>query len=282
MELKINDVSYSYKKINYKEKSIFSHITTIIDENKISTFIGKNGSGKSTFLNLINQTLLPSDGVIEVGGFQIKANSKVNYLNNYRFEVGLIYQFPEEQFLQENVRDELLLGMRLYNYRLNDFEKRLVEALKMVGLPKNYLDYSLSNLSSGEKRKIAIASVLIYNPKIILLDEPTVGLDYQGKRSIIKLLKILKNRYKKTIIVTSNDMDMLLNLVDNVYVIHNKSIVLSGNKYDVFSSEKIRDYGISVPKIIEFSIKVKNKKNVRLGYRDEINDLLKDIYRKAR
>ena len=150
----------------------------------------------------------------------------------------------------------------------------------MVGLSSDYLDKKIENLSKGEKTLVSIASILAFNPKVILLDEPTNSLDYEYKNKIIKLLKMLKNKYNKTILISSHDIDFVLKVTDNVFVIDDGKIVLSGDKYEVLSDfDVLNKVGLKCPQILEFSNTVKIKKNMKIGYRDEVNDLLKDIYR---
>jgi energy-coupling factor transport system ATP-binding protein len=181
------------------------------------------------------------------------------------------------------VFEEISFGMKYFKFKTADIEKRVVNALKMVGLNKDYLYRNPFTLSSGEKRKIAIASILAYNPSIIILDEPTIGLDSISKKKLVELIRTLKNRYKKTIILVSHDVDLIHQISDKIIVLNDGKVVLDGNKYDVFKHEaELKKYGIKLPKAIEFSNLVYKKTGKKIGYRDDINDILKDVYRNAR
>ena len=154
------------------------------------------------------------------------------------------------------------------------------EVLMMVGLNENYLKRKIDSLSHGEKRKLGIASILVYNPKILLLDEPTLGLSPQDKKDFIRLIKRLKNNYHKLIIIAGHDVEFIHAVCDQICVLEQGSIFLEGNKYDVFSQEEqLKKIQVRVPQMIAFSNLVYKKIKIKMGYRDEMNDLIKDVYR---
>ena len=284
MEIKFNNVSFSYNVKSPLEKEVLKDINIEIENGKITGLIGKSGSGKSTMVQLINVLNFPTKGNLEVGTFIIDSKKrKIKKVNDLRVNIGLIFQFPEEQFFNMTVFDEISFGMKYFKFKTADIEKRVVNALKMVGLNKDYLYRNPFTLSSGEKRKIAIASILAYNPSIIILDEPTIGLDSISKKKLVELIRTLKNRYRKTIILVSHDVDLIHQISDKIIVLNDGKVVLDGNKYDVFKHEaELKKYGIKLPKAIEFSNLVYKKTGKKIGYRDDINDILKDVYRNAR
>ena len=256
-----------------------------IEEGKITSIIGKSGSGKTTLVELINALNIPDEGKIKVGEFEFdkKTIKKIKNINDLRVNVGLLFQFPEDQFFNMTVFDEISFGMKYFKNLSANVEKKVSGALKMVGLNDDYLYKNPFKLSNGEKRKIAIASVLAYNPNILILDEPTIGLDSISKRNLILLLRNLKAKYNKTIILISHDIEMVHQLSDHIILMNKGKVILEGNKFEVFKQvDVLKENGIAVPKIIEFSNLVKEKKGINIGLRDDINDLLKDIYRHAR
>lgn len=280
MEIKFEHVDFNYEKVNCTAKYVIKDLNITFSAGKVHGLVGKSGSGKTTLLELIDSLLIPTKGKIKIGNYIIESGKRCENVNDLRFQVGFVFQSPEEQFFNSTVYEELAFSLFYYKYHLSDIQKRVSDALKMVGLNDSYLKKNPFHLSNGEKRKVAIASSLVCNPKVLLLDEPTVGLDDRSKDSLVKLLRMLKNRYHKTVIIASHDTDFLHRIVDDVYVLYNQNIVLSGDKYEVFkNTRELKKYGVKSPKIIEFSNKVLEKKKVKIGYRDEINDLIKDIYR---
>ena len=275
MEVKFNDVYYSY---NDKVSMVLNGINVTFKDGSINGIIGNSGSGKTTLVELINALIIPTGGYIEVGSNVIGKARKIKNINSLRSKIGLVFQNPMEQFFCNTVKEEIEFGMKYFKKSVKSTEKHIEQALLLVGLDKLYLNRNPFTLSSGEMRKVAIASVLAFNPKVIILDEPTIGLDNKSKNDLIKLIKLLKNRYKKTIIIVSNDNDFLLKIVDYVVLIYEGNIIYDGNKYNVFKQD-LAKYGLKRPNIIEFEQLVLDKKNIKIGYRDDINDLMKDVYR---
>lgn len=280
MEIKFCNVGYIYNKDTNFSNSILNGIDFNFKKGKVYSIVGKSGSGKTTILELINGLIIPTSGHIDIGNFKFEENKRIRNINDLRVKIGLVFQFPEEQFFCNTVKKEIEFGISSFKYKISSIEKRIVDSLIMVGLDESYLNRDPLTLSHGEMRLVAIASILIFNPSIIMLDEPTIGLDAPSKKNLIRLIKMLKTRYNKTIIVVSHDTDLLLKISDEVSVLEDGKIVLTGDKYEVFSNEKIlKRNNIKVPNLIKFSNLVKKKKNIKIGYRDEINDLIKDIYR---
>lgn len=279
MEIKFDKVSFSYLAGTPLQVDALKEVSTTIESNKINALVGPSGSGKSTMIELINGLILPTKGIVHVGNHKLRNNIRIVNSNQLRFEIGVVFQNPEEQFFCKTVKKEIEFGMKYFGYKVDKIEERTLSALKMVGLDNSFLDRDPFKLSGGEKRRVAIASVLAFNPEVIILDEPTNGLDITSKEMLIKLIKLLKTKYKKTIIVVSHDVDTLYKFVDNVIILSNGKILSEGNKFDVFSDVKyLTDNGVKVPRIVEFIHKVEVKTGKNLGKLDDVNDLIKEIY----
>ena len=279
MEIVFENVSYSYLAGTPLQVDALKDISTIIKSNEINAIIGPSGSGKSTMIEMINGLILPTKGIVHVGKHRLRNNIRIVNSNRLRFDIGVVFQNPEEQFFCKTVKKEIEFGMKYFEYKIDQIEKRTKDALKMVGLDESFLNRDPFKLSGGEKRRVAIASVLAFNPEVIIFDEPTNGLDTTSKDMLIKLIKLLKTKYKKTIIVVSHDVDTLYKFVDNVIILSNGRILSEGNKYEVFKNiDYLTENGVKVPQIVEFIDKVKNKTGKYLGDIDDINDLIKEIY----
>lgn len=268
MGIIFDKVSYKHNK-DEKKKSINNISIEIFDRN-IYGIIGKSGSGKTTFLELIDGLIKPLEGKVLIDDVDINKDKSV------RKDIGFVFQFPEEQFFEQSVRKEIEFAAKNYGVE----KDKIKDILKLLGLKEDILNKRLNDLSNGERRMVAIASILIYNPKIILFDEPTIGLDYKNKKKIIQLIKNLKNRYGKTILIVSHDIDLLYQISDNLIVLSNGKLILYGDPYSVYNEiDIINKYDITVPKILLFERITRDNKNIKLMHSNNINDLIKEVYR---
>ena len=258
MEIIIKNLSFTYSKVNYQDKCIFNKLNMNIKEN-INCIIGKSGSGKTTLLDLIS-------GELKTDKIELPKRVKIGYVKG------------EPVFISDTVREELIYSMMENNYKIS--EKRIIDVLLMVGINPELIDYKINKLSSTDKVLLSLASALIFNPNLILMDNFTEELDDFNKNKVIKLIKMLKVKFNKTFIIASNDLEFVHKIADEVFVLSGKKVVMHGSKYDVFKKEEIlRKYGVDTPNIIKFENLTLKTKNIRLGFRDDINDLIKDIYR---
>ncbi|MGI6329297.1 MAG: energy-coupling factor ABC transporter ATP-binding protein [Bacilli bacterium] len=280
MEIKIDKLTYIY---NYKTplaKKALEDLSLSLEKGLIHGIIGSSGSGKTTLAELLNGLMMPTKGELVIGSYKLNKRISFQQLKELRFNVGLVFQTPEEQFFNPTVQEEIEFALKNFDYKTEELEERVMKALKMVGLEERYLKENPFSLSAGEKRRIAIASVLVFNPQVIIFDEPTVGLDYRSKRLLIKLIKRLKNRYKKTIIVCSHDIELIYHLVDYVVLLKEGHVIAEGKKEEFFENfDLLLDEGIKLPKSLEFVYKVKMKKGIRLENKLDIQELIKEVYR---
>ena len=272
--MEINNLSYSYN----SSKKVLKNINMKIQEGKITGILGTSGSSKTTLLKLISGILDIQEGNIKIDDITIDKGNKIENYTNSKINICLIPQNSREKFSNLKIKDELKFIIKYKNLKNIELDKKCSDALKMVGLNDSYLDKKIEELNESEIRKVSIAAGLILNPKILILDEPTIRLDNLSKKNLIILLRKLITRFNKTIIIASNDVEFLHKIVNYLYVLDKGKLVLEGDKYEVFTNDKLLDYGIEPPNVIKFEKLVKEKKNIKLGYRDEINDLIKDMW----
>lgn len=278
MEIKLENISY-YNKYN---KKVLDDITYDFYAGTIYGIIGPSGSGKSYLGKMIAGLLKLEYGEINYNELTINGNNQKNNIKYIKRNVGFVYENNEEYFTSSTVYQELFNVIKEYQYKIDKADDRIQDVLKMVGLDDSYVTRDPFTLSTGEVRKLALAKVLIYNPKVIVLDEPWIGLDSYEQKQLIKLIRMLKKRANKTIIIITNNLEFLIKIVDNIIVLESGSILKSGNKIDVFKDTRfLKKNQIQVPNTILFSDLVLKKKKIKIGYRDQINDLIKDIYRYA-
>ena len=274
MEVIFRNVSYSYDGIN----NAVDNISVCLDSNLIHGIIGPIGSGKSTMLELMNGIMKPTSGKVLIGKYDLSNEDGSFDFNKFRYDVGFVYQFPEKQFFCNTVGEEVAFAEKIFKTKNASIRKKVIDILKIVGLDESYISRNPFSLNGGEKRRVAIASVLISNPKVLILDEPTIGLDDKSKKRLMKLLKNLKVRYNKTIVIVTHDVDMLYEIVDNIVVLDKGKIISEGNKVNVFSNvEYLNKHNTPIPNIVRFEKKIYDKYGLDMGYIPNMNALIRKI-----
>ena len=253
MPISFKALSYIYNKdMPYAHKAL-DRIDLDIREGVITAVIGETGSGKSTMVEHLNALLLPSEGSLEVLDYTIRAGEKQKFLKPLRKDVGLVFQFSEYQLFEETVIKDVAFGPLNFGFMPEEALKRAAEALKLVGVGEEYFSVSPLELSGGQKRRVAIAGILACDPKIVVLDEPTAGLDPHGAREMIDLFVSLNRKQGKTVIIVSHDNEMVYNYCDDTVVLSKGKIVYHGPTDELFAdSEKLKELNMLEPQIVTF------------------------------
>ena len=240
-------MSITFEKVShvYGEGTPFSflalkEVTAEIKEGSMTAIIGHTGSGKSTFVQHLNGLLLPTDGTVTVGEYIISADKKPEVMNPLRKKCGLVFQFPEYQLFEETIEKDIIFGPINFGIDENTAKQNAKKALKAVGLDESYLERSPFDLSGGQKRRVAIAGILVMEPEILVLDEPTAGLDPQGAKEMMSLFKNL-NQQGTTILLVTHDMNQVLEYCDEAIVMSEGQVVKSGTVQEIFSEPKYLD-----------------------------------------
>ncbi len=279
MVIKFDNVTYKENIMTPLEKTYIKNLSLIINENKITSFIGDSESGIYKLGDLINASSYVTSGKIKVLNY-INDGRTIKKVNILRMNVGLVKLNKDEMLFNKTVKDELEFGIKYFKYKTEKKSVRVPDALKLVGLTSDYLEKNIKDLTLSEIRKVSLASVLIFNPSIIIIEEPTYGLQNKDREDLKKLLTMLKTKYNKTIILLTKDTDFIYGLTDEVFIMNKGSIVSHGGKELLENEDLINTYNLKAPEIIRF-INYANKKNANLTYTSNILDLIKEVYRNA-
>ena len=249
MPLIIKNLYHTYQIGTPYETHALRDINLEIREGEFIGLIGHTGSGKSTLVQHLNGLLKPSSGEIIVDGLNI--SEKRVKLKEVRKKVGLVFQYPEHQLFEETVLKDVSFGPGNLGLSPKEIEKRAKKALQMVGLDYNEVkDKSPFYLSGGQKRRVAIAGVLAMEPKYLILDEPTAGLDPRGRDEILEQINYLHKQLKITVILVSHSMDDVARLADRLIVMHRGQVELTGTPREVFQhADRLKQIGLGIPTV---------------------------------
>ncbi len=246
--LSMQGVTHLYNEGMPSESKAIDNINLDIEEGELVGVIGHTGSGKSTLVQHFNGILKPNSGKVVVDGVDIWSDKKAT--REARFKVGLCFQYPEYQLFEETVYKDISFGPK--NMKLSDDEivKRVVSAAAYVGLKKELLEKSPFDLSGGEKRRAAIAGVIAMQPKVLILDEPTAGLDPIGRDTILDMIKNYREKTGSTVLLVSHSMEDIAKIATKVAVMNNARLEMYGTVDEVYShAERLREIGLNIPQI---------------------------------
>lgn len=259
MAIDFQKVTYTYQAGTPFEGRALFDVDLSIKDGSYTAFIGHTGSGKSTIMQLLNGLLLPTSGSVIVNGQAITNQSKNKDIKKIRKQVGLVFQFPESQLFEETVLKDVAFGPQNFGISKEEAERLAVEKLELVGISKEIFEKNPFELSGGQMRRVAIAGILAMEPEILVLDEPTAGLDPKGRRELMSLFKQL-HKSGMTIVLVTHLMDDVANFADFVYVLEAGRVVLSGQPRDVFQKiEFLEEKQLGVPKITKFAQKLTDR-----------------------
>lgn len=225
--------------------------------NEIIGIIGHTGSGKSTFIQHLNGLLKPTEGTVIVNGKDIWAKENKDNIRQVRFAVGLCFQYPEHQIFEETIFKEIAFGPKQMGLDDEEIKSRVYESMEYVGLDKAMENKSPFDLSGGQKRRVAIASIIAMKPQVLILDEPCAGLDPKGRDVILNLVKDYQNKSGSTVLFVSHSMEDVAKIADRVLVFNDSKVAMFGTVDEVYSRGKeLKKMGLNVPEVTEAFLKL--------------------------
>ena len=271
MQISLKNVSYTY---NYKTpyaREVLKDINLNVEEGSYTVIIGKTGSGKSTLIEHINGLLLPTQGEVLVNNVLItnpkskkEKRELAKKLKVLRQDVAVLFQFSEQQLFETSVLKDIIFAPLNYGISEESAISKAKELIKLVGLDESYLDKSPFELSGGEMRKVALCGVLALKPKVLILDEPTVALDYKSREEIMTMVKKLKDELNMTIVLISHNMNYVLEYADKVFVLKNGKINFEGTVEELFEDKQLlKENSLEQPELLKFYNKLQEN-NIKL------------------
>lgn len=283
MGIKLLNLSHTYEGVS-KNDLVGAVKEVNLEINETDEFVavcGRTGSGKSTLIQHMNGLLIPTSGSIDILGSVLTAKKRKNpKLKPIRKRVGFVFQFPEYQLFEETVLKDIMFAPKNFGATEEEAKKSALEAVKILGIDEKLLSKSPFNLSGGQMRKVAIAGILSYNPDILILDEPTRGLDPEGAKEIMELFNKINKEMHKTIILISHDMNIVYQYATRIVVMSEGLKVYDGSKEELFKSDLYAKYDLDKPEVLKAIDHINNKLDLAIDYNNyTLDDLVSALRR---
>lgn len=260
MDIRFKQVGFAYQAGTPFEMRALHDVTFSVKDGSYVAIIGHTGSGKSTILQHLNALLKPTEGIVELGDKIIDSTTGNKDLKPLRKKVGIVFQFPEAQLFEETVEKDIAFGPKNFGVSEEEALKIAAEVVKTVGLPEEVLKKSPFDLSGGQMRRVAIAGVLAMKPEVLVLDEPTAGLDPKGRLEMMEMFYKLNKEQNMTIVLVTHQMNDVSDYADHVIVIESGNVVKEGSPKEVFSDASwLLEKQLGVPTTLAFVEKLKEK-----------------------
>lgn len=265
MDISLQQVEYRYQVNTPFEHLAIQDVSIEIPSGTYVAIIGHTGSGKSTVLQHLNAILKPTKGIVQIGDRTVTSEKKQKNLKEIRKKVAIVFQFPEHQLFEETVEKDICFGPMNFGVSEEEAKERAREAIKQVGLSEEILLKSPFDLSGGQMRRVAIAGVLAMEPDVIVLDEPTAGLDPRGRREIMDMFYRLHRERKLSTVLVTHSMEDAARYADKIVIMQNGKVYKEGTAQEIFESpEGLIQLGLDVPEVVRFQQKLEKTFGTKL------------------
>lgn len=267
MDITFKNVSYIYQRNTPFEHKAIEDLSFHIPSGSFVAVVGHTGSGKSTLIQHLNGLVMPSEGEVTVGDFHLKNEEKPKNLKELRSKVGVVFQYPEHQLFEETVEKDIAFGPENFNVPANEIKDRVKDIAPAVGLNDELLKRSPFDLSGGQMRRVAIAGVLAIKPEVLVLDEPTAGLDPRGQKEIMDMFYTLHREKQLTTILVTHSMEDAVKYADHVIILNKGNKYMEGKPEDVLTQqEELKKVQLDVPEAVQFLLSYKKKFGIHIPF----------------
>src|SRR5690625_973288 len=281
MDITFKNVNYIYKPNSPFAHQAINDLSFHIPYGSVGAVIGHTGSGKSKLIQHLNGLVLPTDGEVTIGDFHLTKDEKPKNMKELRSRVGVVFQYPEHQLFEETIEKDIAFGPENFDVPQDKIEKRIEAIIPEVGLTTDFLKRSPFDLSGGQMRRVAIAGVLAIKPEVLVLDEPTAGLDPRGQKEMMDMFYNMHKRQNLTTVLVTHSMDDAVKYADHVIILNKGTKYMEGTAEEVFTQkEALHNVQLDVPEVIQFLNQFESKFNTSIPFtRQSMSEIAMSIQR---